>query len=113
MYCLKCGCETTGSNIFCDDCLAEMKECPVKGDVAIHIPDHPMPDQEKKAKKQRSADSLVKTQKNLIRILFVTLILLLAIVCVLSYFLMQELQTPSIAPELGNNYPITAMIQKY
>ena len=107
MYCLKCGCETTGSNIFCDDCLAEMQDCPVKGDVAILIPDHPMPDQEKKPKKQRSADRQVKSLKTMVRILFVTLILLLAIVCVLSYFLMQELQTPSAVPETDNNYYTT------
>lgn len=112
MYCLKCGCETTGSNVFCDDCLAEMKDCPVKGDVAIQIPQHPMPDQEKKQKKQRSADRQVKSLKTMVRILFVTLILLLAIVCVLSYYLMQELQTPSAVPETDNSYYTTATTPK-
>ena len=104
MYCLKCGCETTANNVFCDVCLDEMKACPVNSDTSIQIPSHPMPEQEKKQKKQRPADSQVKTLKTLIRILFVTLLLLLAMLGVVSYFLLQELNTPTITPEIGKNY---------
>ena len=104
MYCLKCGCETKGSNVFCDECLEDMKTCPVKGDIAILIPERAMPEPEKKQKKQRSIASQVRTLKVLLRIMFLTTLLLVAIVCVLSHFLLQELKTPDLPPSLGTNY---------
>ena len=38
MYCLKCGKDTKGEQIFCDDCLAVMDAYPVKSDTPIHLP---------------------------------------------------------------------------
>jgi len=38
MYCLKCGRETDGNQIFCDGCLESMTHYPVKHDIVVQLP---------------------------------------------------------------------------
>ena len=41
MHCIKCGKETKGSDVFCQDCLLVMQTQPVKPGTAVHIPVRP------------------------------------------------------------------------
>ena len=38
MYCLKCGAETPGQQLFCPDCLQSMEAYPVRPDTPVHLP---------------------------------------------------------------------------
>lgn len=38
MYCLKCGKDTVGSQVFCDACLDGMSQFPVKPDTVVILP---------------------------------------------------------------------------
>ena len=38
MFCLKCGKETKGEQVFCDSCLQVMDAYPVRSDTPIHLP---------------------------------------------------------------------------
>lgn len=68
--CLKCGKETKDSNVFCDECLDEMKEYPVAAGTAVLLPQHPEDGPErKKARRQLSVNEelsrLRRTCRNL------------------------------------------------
>ncbi len=38
MNCMKCGRETTGTNVFCEKCLAAIDRYPVKPGAPVHLP---------------------------------------------------------------------------
>ena len=41
MYCMKCGKETIGNEVFCPECQELMKKYPVKPGTVVHIPVQP------------------------------------------------------------------------
>ena len=41
MSCIKCGKEVSGSNVFCNECLAEMEKYPVKPGTPLMLPNRP------------------------------------------------------------------------
>ena len=43
MNCMKCGRELSGQQVFCDRCLADMENYPVKPDIVIQLPRRPDP----------------------------------------------------------------------
>lgn len=56
MNCLKCGAEMKESGVFCDTCLADMANYPVKPNITVQIPRRPVtPAVKKKVKKSRFA----------------------------------------------------------
>lgn len=108
MYCLKCGCDTSAGNVFCDACLAEMATCPVRTDAVIQLPNRPAPVVEKtpRKKKQHYAD-YIRVLRRLIRWLCVVVAALTLLVCLLGFLLFQQLQSAPDAPAIGKNYTTT------
>lgn len=72
MSCVKCGRKTEGTDAFCPECLAGMKDYPVKPGTKAHIPVRPELPERKPAKvrKEKSSEEqitgLQKTVKRLI-----------------------------------------------
>ena len=41
MGCMKCGKKLGASQVFCDECLAKMAQCPVKPGAVVRLPERP------------------------------------------------------------------------
>ena len=106
MNCLKCGAEMKESGVFCDTCLADMANYPVKPNVTVQIPRRPVATVvKKKTKKTRFVkpeDQIrhLKWVRNwLIGLLIAALLAFAASSAMVVYLLTQE-DTPGI----GQNY---------
>ena len=97
MECMKCGQETTGSQVFCDECLEVMSRYPVNSDAPVQI--LPRSPKDKSAKKwEYSPEELLQRQKRISRRLYLLVwilgICLAAAVGALLYLLYPQLITP-------------------
>ena len=52
MKCMRCGNDTTGDSVFCDDCLADMERHPVKPGTPINLPRRDAQPAPKRSKKR-------------------------------------------------------------
>ena len=108
MNCVKCGREIPEDQVFCEACLREMENYPVKPGTAVHIPAR-LPEKEapkKPAKKKHvptAEELLLKTRKKLrrTRIFAVVLLLICGALCFLVAQVVLELDFQRI---LGQNY---------
>lgn len=87
MYCMKCGKEIDDQQVFCDDCLAVMAQYPVKPDVAVHLPKRNTNYERSARKKELTPEQLQQHQTSLIRWLFLTVLILAAVVGLLGWLL--------------------------
>ncbi len=54
MYCLKCGKESEGTQVFCDHCLSVMDNYPIKPDTRVQLPRRTSAQVQKKQVKRRT-----------------------------------------------------------
>ena len=54
MFCLKCGKETKGEQVFCDSCLQVMDAYPVRSDTPIHLPNRETQPSKKQAHRKKA-----------------------------------------------------------
>lgn len=107
MNCVKCGREIPEDQVFCETCLTEMENYPVRPGTAVHIPTRSADDVPRKpVKKKRiptAEELLLKTRKKLRRTRIFTVILLL--VCgALSFLMAQAVLELDFQRLLGQNY---------
>ena len=85
MFCLKCGKETKGEQVFCDGCLQVMDSYPVRHDAPIHLPNrteaHPpkKPTHRKKAIPPEEQIQQLKASNRRLVLIVLSLILALGI----------------------------------
>ena len=107
MYCMKCGQEIMGSQVFCNDCLAAMKQFPVAPGTPVQLPNRPAAWAAKKAapkKKALSPEEQVRRLQKLLKWLCLTVAaLILALVFTVSA-LVSALSAPAPDPNIGKNY---------
>lgn len=84
---MKCGKEIDDQQVFCDDCLAVMAQYPVKPDVAVHLPKRNTNYERSARKKELTPEQLQQHQTSLIRWLFLTVLILAAVVGLLGWLL--------------------------
>lgn len=105
MYCLKCGSDTKGDNVFCDLCLEDMNSCPVRPDATIHLPERPVQEIEKKPKKSRTPADQIRGLHRVIRFLLLILLIMSLLAAVLGFLLWREHKLNSAStPVIGQNY---------
>lgn len=108
MYCLKCGKDTTGEQVFCDNCLQAMEAYPIKPGTAVHLPKtHATVEVKKTAHRKRPLtpdEQIASLQKHLHRSRVLGL-LLAALLLVASGLLVYEILNPD-GPIIGLNYTI-------
>ena len=106
MQCLKCGKETTGEKVFCDDCLEVMEQYPVNPSTPVPAPRVVANTQEKKATRRRppTEEETILQLKGLIRLLTVTVAILAVLLCFVAGLLMQQLETNQNKNAIGKNY---------
>lgn len=107
MNCIKCGREIPEDQVFCESCLTEMDNYPVKPGTAVHIPARTPEEAPKKpAKKKRvptAEELLLRTRKKLRRARIFAVMLLL--ICgALSFLMAQAVLELDFQRILGQNY---------
>lgn len=108
MNCIKCGREIGEDQVFCETCLSEMENYPVKPGTAVHIPSRTLEDEGKKSQpKKRPAPTLSKQvlrlKKKLLR-LRIALVLLLLICGGLCFLVGRAVVELDFQRLLGQNY---------
>lgn len=80
MTCMKCGKEVSGSNVFCDECLAEMEQYPVNPGTPVLLPNRPKQTVTHKRgpRRVKKPEEQISTLKNWITFLCVLSCLLMA-----------------------------------
>ena len=80
MTCMKCGKEVSGSNVFCDACLADMEQYPVKPGTPVLLPTRPkeVVVHKRSARRAKKPEEQISTLKNWITFLCVFSCLLMA-----------------------------------
>lgn len=110
MNCMKCGKETAGEQVFCQDCLAVMAEYPVKPGTPIHIPSQPHHSPLRKAaRKGRSQEpeEVIRRQKFVIRWLAALAAVLMVAwgvtMAIVVHIILEQNETP-----IGQNYSVSS-----
>ena len=93
MYCLRCGSETQEEKVFCDVCLEDMEQYPVKPGTVVTLPRQNETATSKKTapKRQKTADDQLSAMKKLVGWMCA---LLLIAVGLLTLAMLQLLQMP-------------------
>lgn len=108
MNCMKCGTELKKSGVFCEKCLEDMANYPVKPNISVQIPYRPAPAPVKKksrrhkyVKPEEQIRHLKLVRKRLIGLLLLTLLLLALCAGALVWLIISGHLN-----ELGRNYGI-------
>lgn len=107
MNCLKCGQEIPEGQVFCDPCLAVMKQYPVKPGTPVHILSRRERVGERRIVRETTQEALQQQMKKTIRWLWLTVAVLTATVGILSAILFQTLEGAEPQParsSIGRNY---------
>jgi len=111
MNCVKCGRETAEERVFCDVCLSEMEEYPVKPGTAIHIParnpEEVRKPQPKKKPVRTLSEQVLRLKKKVLR-LRILVVLLLLICGALGFAVAQAVMELDFQRLLGQNYHIVS-----
>lgn len=104
MNCMKCGVEIEAGQVFCQDCLAEMANYPVKPGTAVQLPrtQEGLPSKKPVHRRAPSAEEQVKSLKKLLRVLTVGWLITLALLAALVYPAIAHLMEDDFLP--GQNY---------
>ena len=108
MQCLKCGKETT-QQVFCEECLLKMKDCPIKPGTPVQLPDRrEVAERRQIAKKPLSLKTKYARMKNWVKWLALALVCALAALAVVTALFLQQLRKPApiaeTEPDIGQNY---------
>jgi len=104
MGCLKCGRDTISEQVFCPDCLAEMKKYPVRPGTVVQLPSRKSSTVVKKAAKRRTVplDDQIRILKKRVRTLTILLILMTVIAAALAVPAVEHLMENHF--KIGQNY---------
>ena len=107
MFCLKCGKETKGDQVFCDSCLQVMDTYPVRSDTPIHLPNRIEAQPSKKAAPRKKAippeEQIQQLRAANRRLVLIVLGLILALGLCASAFAYHLMNYPAQqAPNAGN-----------
>ena len=115
MNCVKCGRETAEEQVFCDVCLREMEDYPVKPGTAVHIPARNPVAEPRKAHPRRKpvlppSEQIARLKKKLLRtrILAAVLLLICGGLCLAIGQAVAELDIQRL---LGQNYRTEEMVK--
>lgn len=106
MNCLKCGKSVEGQQVFCDDCLDSMADCPVKPGTLVYLPLRETAPAEKKTsrtKKGTPGDRLLQMARA-VRWLMVTVAVLSVLLTLVAGILLHNLTNDFENRNIGRNY---------
>ncbi len=95
MSCIKCGAETQEPQVFCESCLADMENYPVRPDITVTLPYRPeIPVSKKKSRRQKSIspEEQVRRTKYALRLTRIALVAVFICFLLVSAMLLHYLQ---------------------
>lgn len=106
MDCLKCGVETANGQVFCQTCLEDMQQYPVRPDTAIQLPQRNDLHTEKHQviHREPTAKEQVARLRSVIKWLLAVIALLSVLLCLTGVLLIHTLNTQPVDQNLGRNY---------
>lgn len=106
MNCIKCGRETGAEQVFCEDCLTEMKKYPVKPNTVVQIPNRPAPVKKSHQRRISPEEQVLSLRKKCRRLTMLLVVswLLVAALAVAVGVTVNELDFQRF---LGQNYTTT------
>ena len=113
MYCIKCGKELSGTQVFCEECLEVMAQYPVPPETVLQLPLRPVETTSKKSGSKKKAkkkpvdpEEQLKQAKKLIRRLIILVIALFVTLGVtVAALVLRSLEKEPPAEDLtGKNY---------
>ena len=109
MYCLKCGREIDGQQVYCSGCLEIMDRYPIKPGTPVQLPKKKTIITPKK-QNRRSTPSLEDQLRRMRRMVTVLIFLLLSVSLVASYFIYQYLQPEPVdeEPSPGQSWSVAS-----
>lgn len=113
MECLKCGRDTEGLQVFCNECLDSMAKHPVKAGTAIHLPSRPAVSEKPAPRsRERAPSDTIRSLRILLRVLTITIALLSVLLCATAGFLIHTLEKQEEAAKIGWNYTTNTDLSK-
>ena len=110
MNCMKCGKEIPDSQVFCEDCLADMERHPVKPGTAVQLPEHTELHQRRQMvqKKETTPEEEISFLKKMVSGLMLTVTILLLVLCMAVTSLLQlRKNITGDNADIGKNYHTT------
>lgn len=106
MNCLKCGKSIEGQQVFCQDCLDIMANCPVKPGTPVYLPHREAFPAEKKAprSKKRTPEDRLLQMGRVVRWLMVTVAVLSVLLALVAGMLLHNLTKDFGNRNIGRNY---------
>ena len=116
MTCMKCGSKVALGQVFCKDCLEDMSHYPVNPATPVQIPVQPPAvhtnRRNARSKKVKKPEEQVIRLRKLVRLQFIAILCLVAIICGLGYLGYKKLRTPNETHRPGENYVSTDTTKK-
>ncbi len=108
MSCLKCGKETAGNQVFCDNCLCVMELHPIKPDAKVSLPhrEEAVIPRKSTRKRAQSPEEQLTSLHRLVRRLIVALALVSLLFCLCAAALAYTYLSSKDLPVVGRNYTI-------
>ena len=103
---MKCGRELKNQQVFCERCLAEMKDYPVKPNTVVQLPSRrPAPPAKKSHRKpEMKPEDQIRQLRARIHWLLILLVIILLMLAIALNFLMFNPDRQQPGQEIGSNY---------
>ena len=112
MKCMRCGVETSGRQVFCNDCLSVMEQYPINPGTPIHLPKReeiPEPRRNVRKKRELTAEEQLNRLHRLMQLLAAGLAAALILAGIFGALLFVELTADEPQHPGARNYSITEM----
>lgn len=104
MKCMKCGVSIPSGQVFCESCLTDMAQHPVRQDAPLLLPRREKQQVGKRSKKKvRKPEEQVTLLRKIISVLLMT-VLVLAIALTVSIYALVHINSQNNTPLPGQNY---------
>ena len=106
LYCMKCGREVKGNQVFCDQCLSVMKQYPVKQDVRVQLPHRELPTEKKAPVRKRvlTPEEQISRLRSAVKRLSIALVCILLLLVFSVSLLFHDYDSGLSDNTIGNNY---------
>ena len=103
--CLKCGKNTEGKAVFCQQCQEDMSRYPVKPGTVIHIPRRQaIPEKKNELYEEEDKGRQVMRLQKTTRFLMATVALFSVLLMIMGFMLVRTLTEEKAAAPIGRNY---------
>ena len=104
MYCMKCGREVEGTEVFCPDCLVQMEQEPIAMNASVKIPRQPPRDSRSRRPLVHPEEEVKRLERSNQRLHAWVIVLAMATVLLTMAFYYREVV--GVVDDLGKNYSI-------